>query len=61
MDVKVIVEEYLEKNGYDGLYHEDCGCFIADLFPCGEPSETCEPGYRSTRVDIISPKKEGEK
>ena len=69
MDAKGIIKEYLEKNDYDGLYSEDCGCFISDLIPCGEPFDTCMPGYLGRRVsemglgyiDIISPRKEGEK
>ena len=44
--IKEIVKEYLEKNGYDGLYNDcDCGCVVDDLMPCGEPGFFCEPGY----------------
>lgn len=31
-----IVREKLIEMGADGLCTEDCGCQIADLFPCGE-------------------------
>ena len=46
--VKEIVKEYLEKNGYDGLYNENgaCGCLTDNLNPCGEPFDECKPGYR---------------
>ena len=42
-----IVRWYLKENGYDGLYYEECGCEIDDLFPCGEPSLSCAAGYRN--------------
>ena len=44
--VKEIVIEYLENNGYDGLYADDCGCPIDDLFlyECGTD---CQPGYKT--------------
>jgi len=58
MTVKEIVEEYLDENGYDGLYSDDscfgedaCGCRSDDLFPCddmenwGNPAR-CKPGYK---------------
>jgi hypothetical protein len=44
--IKEIVKEYLEKNGYDGLYGlPDCGCSVDDLMPCDEPGVNCAPGY----------------
>lgn len=51
MTVKEIVKEWLETNGYDGLFYEgECGCLIDDLMPCAlyasEFSAVCEPGYR---------------
>jgi len=49
MTVKEIVKEYLAKNGYDGLYGDECGsgCQIDDLIPCGEYCNysDCKPGY----------------
>jgi len=42
MTVKKIVENYLRKNGYDGLYAEECGCCLDDLMPCGECCDNCE-------------------
>jgi len=48
MTIKEIVKEYLEKNGYDGLYNANgqCACRRNDLFPCQEGFEECSPGYR---------------
>jgi hypothetical protein len=48
MNVKEIVKEYLEKNGYDGLYNVDgeCGCPKDSLLPCSESFDQCCPGYR---------------
>ena len=49
MNVKQIVKEYLEKNGFDGLYTPiECGCKLDDLMPCyllGSSCSDCEPGY----------------
>lgn len=43
-----IVVEWLDLHGYDGLFHPDgdCACEKADIFPCGEPSINCQPGYK---------------
>jgi hypothetical protein len=48
MDVKQIVREYLEKNGYDGLYSENgrCGCDFEDFMPCGFQDAFCEVGHK---------------
>ena len=48
LTVKEIIKEYLEKNGYDGLYNADgqCACKRDVLFPCGEDFGECSPGYR---------------
>ncbi len=46
-----IVEEYLRKHGYDGLYNSDgeCACLTEGLLPapgdCGLAE--CEPGYKA--------------
>jgi hypothetical protein len=45
-DVLDMVKQYLIDNGYDGLYCEDCGCFIGDLVPCSEDFSCCMPGYK---------------
>ncbi len=47
MNVKQMVVEHLEKNGYDGLYAPDgeCGCLIDDLAPCEEFQPGCLAGY----------------
>lgn len=46
MRVKEIVAEWLENNGYDGLYYPDgCACQIHDLAPCGNINEDCQAGH----------------
>lgn len=41
--------EWLTARGFDGLYHPDpvmeCGCFVGDLYPCGERPRECRPGH----------------
>jgi len=44
-NVREIVKEYLESNGFDGLYCPECGCRKEDLMPCEMPCELCKPGY----------------
>ena len=46
--LRVIIEEYLESNDYDGLCGENCGCLLSDgLFPCDAPGvDICVPGYK---------------
>jgi hypothetical protein len=48
MDVIDIIREYLEKNGYDGLYNSDleCGCEVDDLAPCDNVGHDCAAGYK---------------
>lgn len=48
MTVRHIVLNFLQGNGYDGLYSDDCGCQSDDLFPCDEPAKDCKAGYRRT-------------
>ena len=48
MTVKEIVKAYLEENGYDGLFQDDCACKIDDLMrfmPCDPLPENCMAGY----------------
>ena len=46
MTTREIVKEYLEKNGYDGLYSSYCSCALNDLMPCDdEVCAGCEAGY----------------
>lgn len=41
-----IILEYLEANGYGGLYNDaECACKIDDLVSCGEMAGSCTPGY----------------
>ena len=46
MNVLEIVRQYLESNGYDGLYDDgECACKRDDLAPCGSIGHDCMPGY----------------
>jgi len=58
MDVRQIITEYLKANGYDGLYHDECGCFLDDLAPCDRPLN-CKPGYKSPCNPKTCPEKCG--
>lgn len=43
------LENYLRGNGYDGLYYEDCGCEVDNMFPCTDylfADCECQPGYK---------------
>ncbi len=44
-----IIEEYLKKNNYSGLYDEygECGCQMSDLAPCGDMQPDCKPGHKA--------------
>jgi hypothetical protein len=43
--VKDILEEWLQANGYNGLYQDDgCACTLDDFMPCEEPSKDCIAG-----------------
>ena len=46
--IKEIVKEYLEKNGFDGLYDTwRCACLLTDndFMICDEPRD-CRAGYK---------------
>lgn len=63
MTVKEIIRAYLIDNDYDGLWTDDCGCFLDDLFPCDcEGIERCQAGYKCKLLegDGIGPEKENE-
>ena len=47
MNVGNILKEYLETNGYDGIYNpcEECACLPNDLAPCGSLQPECRPGH----------------
>jgi len=46
MNAIKIVQEYLEKNGFDGLYSPgECGCKKDNLVSCDNDFSMCEPGY----------------
>lgn len=46
--VKEIVKDYMEKNGFDGLFCDDCGCPVDDLFLCSYNLEVidCQAGHK---------------
>jgi rubrerythrin len=46
--VRGMVATHLLAHGYHGLYNDDsnCGCELADLMPCTEPSPYCRPGVK---------------
>ena len=47
MDVADIVKRFLEENGFDGLYTDECGCKKDNLFPCdSDGAKYCVPGYQ---------------
>ena len=46
MDVKEILEQWLNEYGYDGLFSQgECACLSDELAPCGESCLECQPGY----------------
>jgi len=47
MDCKGIIREYLENNGFDGLFFPgECCCDLQDLIACNEYCAECQPGYK---------------
>jgi len=45
MTVLEIVKDYLDKNGFDGLCNDTCGCSKNDLFPCDDACLDCIAAY----------------
>ena len=67
MDVKDIVKEYLNTNGFDGLFHPDqCACLKDDVAPCDNIGLECQAGYRTAAEPdsehdwMVGPLKDGE-
>ena len=52
MNVIEIVKEYLQKNNYDGLVGDGCGCELGDLIPCEGYCEDCEAGHKVLVEDL---------
>jgi hypothetical protein len=47
MNVKEIIKDHLESEGFDGLASgQDCSCETSDLFPCDGHWGYCDPAYR---------------
>jgi len=53
MELIDIVKDWLEDNGFNGLFHDsgECACKIDDLMPCGGPCLECEAGYVVSATD----------
>jgi hypothetical protein len=56
VDVKTTIKEYLEENGYDGLYNGEiqCCCKKDELFICGEVYLDCRAGYLAQCPDWVN-------
>ena len=52
MNVIEIVKEYLQKNNYDGLVGDGCGCDLADLMPCDCDVMNCEVAHKVLVKDL---------
>ncbi len=54
-EITEILEDWLKKNGFDGLINDDekCTCLLDDLCPCREPKIDC---YAGTIEDCDDPK-----
>lgn len=46
MNVKAILLQYLQANGYDGLSYTCCGCGVDDLVPCDGVMDDCRPARK---------------
>lgn len=46
--VRSAIEKHCIRFRYDGLAGDDCGCFVDDLFPCGEVNADCVFGLVRT-------------
>ena len=47
LTVRDILRQWLEANGYGGLYDDnECGCAVDNLIPCDGPCYPCHPGYK---------------
>lgn len=44
--IKEIVKQYLEREGYDGLCCEECGCSKNVFYCCEEFDRNCTPARR---------------
>jgi hypothetical protein len=44
--INEIIVDYLEKNDFDGLAGDECGCTLDDLFCCDLDCSACIPAYK---------------
>lgn len=51
--LETMIREYLQENGYDGLWDKhECGCILDDFMPCSEPHLGCRAGYKVGELGI---------
>lgn len=56
MDCREILENFLKKNGFDGLANEEgCCCLIGDLMPCEQNIGDCMPGCKEEDDEYMIP------
>jgi hypothetical protein len=49
MNIREIVTEYMEKNGFTAIKAPlNCECFLGDM--CDEPSKNCQMAYKVTCI-----------
>ena len=53
MNLREYVTQRMRRDGYSGLYRDECGCTIDDLMPCETPWETCELGHACRCPDAL--------
>jgi len=53
MNLREYLEARMRRDGYSGLYRDECGCTIDDLMPCETPWETCELGHACRCPDAL--------
>lgn len=52
MEIREIVKDWLEENGYTGLCdtYGECACTLDDLMFCDCPAITCKAGYITEEI-----------
>lgn len=53
MNCLEIIKNYLEKNGFDGLCSNECGCLLPDIVPCCSDFSKCIPGYNVAKPENL--------
>lgn len=54
MNIRDIIQKYLEARNYDGLYNIPLGCACENDWPCNSPNQDCEPAvlHEATAKDL---------